>query len=175
MRDAATTPVATPDAKDGRPESRRDKHLVFQLADESYGIPLWSVKEVIGITEITALPQVPDFFKGLINLRGRIISVIDLRAKMRLPRAPYDRKKTCIIIVEVQDLMLGAIVDDVQQVARFQPDQLEANLDVHSPGDQRAVIGVAKTEAKKLVLLLDLSKVLNAADLLMMRQQRHAA
>lgn len=156
-------------------ESKREKHLIFQLMNECYGVPLSSVKEVIGLTEITAIPQVPEYFKGLINLRGRIISVIDLRAKFKMPLSSYEPKKTCIIIAEIKDLVIGAIVDDVQQVAGFMSDQIESGLDIQSSVNRESITGVAKTDNKKLIVLLDIGKVLNAEDLILMRQQQKAS
>lgn len=156
-------------------ESKKEKHLIFQLANECYGIPLSSVKEVIGLTEITTIPQVPDFFKGFINLRGQIISVIDLRAKLRLAKSAFEEKRTCIIIVEIKDLVIGAIVDDVQQVAGFMSDQIVSGLDFESTISRDAITGVAKTDNRKLIVLLDIGKVLNAEDLILLRQQSKVA
>lgn len=155
--------------------TKREKYLVFKLHEECYGIPLSSVKEVIGLTEITGIPQVPDFFKGLINLRGRIISVLDLRAKLHLPPAEYEEKKTCIIIVEIQDLVIGIIVDDVQQVAGFMSDQIEADIDIQSSVHRDAITGVAKADQRKLIVLLDIGKALHADDMILLRDQYNKA
>jgi purine-binding chemotaxis protein CheW len=156
-------------------DMKREKYLVFQLHQECFGIPLSTVKEVIGLTEITAIPQVPEYFRGLINLRGRIISVLDLRTKLRLPETEYVGKKTCIVIVEIKDLVIGAIVDDVQQVAGFMSDQIESGLDMRSSVNQEFVTGVARTEGRRLIILLDIGKVLDADDLILLRQQHKTA
>ena len=152
-------------AHDVRGETKREKYLIFSLLDENYGMPLSTVKEVIGLTEITKVPNVAEYFKGIFNLRGKIISVFDLRTKLRLPKADYKEKKTCIIIVEIDGLVLGTIVDDVSAVSGFVQGQIERHLDIESPVSREFVTGVAKTEEKKLTLLLDIGKVLSVEDL----------
>ncbi len=146
-------------------ETKREKYLIFSLLDENYGIPLSSVKEVIGVTDITKVPNVPEYFKGLINLRGRIISVLDLRCKLNLPRSEYQDKKACIIIVEIDEFTLGTIVDDVSAVEGFMSDQIERGLDINSKVSREFIIGVAKNNEKNLTLLLDISRVLSIDEL----------
>ncbi|MFW5887282.1 MAG: chemotaxis protein CheW [Bacteriovoracia bacterium] len=145
--------------------TKRNKHLVFSLKDEKYGIPLSVVKEVIGMTEITPIPHVPVYFKGLINLRGKIISVIDLRVKLEVGKAEISPKKTCIIITEINDLIIGVIVDEVEEVAGFEPSQMEHNLDIQSKVSKDFITGVAKISDRRLILLLDISKTLSLEEL----------
>ena len=152
-------------------ESKREKYLVFTLVDEFYGIPLSTVKEVIGITAITKIPNLGEHFKGLVNLRGKIISVFDLRAKLKLPRIEYKDKKTCIVIVEIQGLTIGAVVDDVNSVSGFFPNQIEKDLDIDSRVSREFVTGVAKEENRKLTLLLDIGKILNIDELKSIKNQ----
>jgi purine-binding chemotaxis protein CheW len=152
-------------------EGKREKYLIFSLMDEFYGFSLSTVKEVIGLTDITPIPNVPSHFKGLINLRGRIISVIDLRVKLNLAKAEYQDKKTCIIIVELAELVLGVIVDDVSAVAAFMTSQIERGLDLSSKVSREFLTGVAKTEDKRLILLLDTAKVLNVEEMKMIKDQ----
>jgi len=141
------------------------KNLIFSLDHEKYGVPLSTVKEVIGMTNITPIPHVPKFFKGLINLRGKIISVIDLRIKLALPQVPYQAKQTSIIITDVNDLTIGTIVDDVQEVIGFEQEQIETELDIASSVQREYIDGVAKSEDNTLVLLLDIRKVLDEEEL----------
>ena len=143
----------------------KQKNLVFSLENERYGIPLSTVKEVIGLTSIMPLPHVPDFFKGLINLRGRIISVIDLRIKLGLPSSEYIPKKTSIIITDVNELTIGTIVDNVEEVVGFDCKQVENNIDISSSVHRNYILGVAKAKENKLVLLLDIRKVLSPDEL----------
>ena len=152
-------------------EGTKSKFLVFDLVDENYGVPLSSVKEVIGLTEITKVPNVPEFFKGLINLRGKIISVIDLRTKLKLPSTEYEDKKTTIIIAEIDDFTIGTVVDDVREVANFDTGQMEHGLDIQSKVGREFITGVAKTDGKKLTLLLDIGKVLSVEEMSLLRSQ----
>lgn len=146
--------------------SQRRKYLVFKLGNEKFGVELSSVKEVIGLTEITEVPQVPSYFQGLINLRGKIISVIDLRKKMGLLAADYEPKKTSIIITEIQSVVLGVVVDDVEEVASYQKElQIEESIDVQGKISQEYLQGVAKTDDNKLVLLMNINQILSSNDL----------
>ncbi|MFW7380822.1 MAG: chemotaxis protein CheW [Oligoflexus sp.] len=141
------------------------KYLLFRLGEETYGILLSSVKEVIGITSITRIPHFPPYFKGIINLRGTIISVIDLRAKLNLKATEYVRMKTCIIIVEVNDHTIGVIVDDVAEVVGHHENAIESDFTVSSNVDSRYIVGVARSETDRLTILIDIEKIFSAEDL----------
>jgi purine-binding chemotaxis protein CheW len=162
------------DRTGSRGMSTRAKYLVFTLDDKNYGIPLSSVKEVIGMTEFTPVPGTPRFFKGLINLRGKIHSIIDLRTKLALPEVQYQPKKTSIIIVEISDFVIGLVVDDVDEVAGFDANQIERDLNISSNVSREYILGVAKAQNKKLTLLLDVSKVLSPEELALVRRQAAA-
>lgn len=154
------------DMRDVDSASQRRKYLVFKLGHERFGIALSSVKEVIGLTEITEVPQVPSFFQGLINLRGKIISVIDLRKKMGLEATQYQPKKTSIIITEIKSVVLGVIVDDVEEVASYEKEeQIEESIDVQGKVSKEYLQGVAKTSDNKLVLLMNINEILSSSDL----------
>lgn len=148
----------------------KSKFLVFQLSNERYAVPLNKVKEVIRLAKITHVPHVPTFFKGIINLRGKIISVMDLRAKMGLAQEEYKPKQTCIVITEVDGMTLGAIVDDVLEVAGYEAADVESTLDIQSEVARDFVIGVAKREGD-LTLLLDIGKTLDVEALSYLRKQ----
>ena len=152
----------------------RDKYLVFTLDDKRYGVSLASVKEVIGMTDFTPVPGAPRFFKGLINLRGKIHSVIDLRIKLQLAEVEYQPKKTSIIITEIGGFVIGTIVDDVHEVIGLEANQIERDLNISSNVSREYITGVAKSNGKELTLLLDIGKVLSAEELAMVRQT-HAA
>lgn len=142
-------------------ETSRCKYLVFSLMNENYGVPLSFVKEVIGLIGITQIPDAPDYVVGLINLRGKIISVIDLRAKLKMTKESYQEKKTAIVITEIGDQTIGTIVDDVKEVANFEMSQVESQLNIQNNTNKEYVVGVAKTKDTKLTLLLDLGKILD--------------
>lgn len=135
------------------------KNLVFSLADEKYGIPLSSIKEVVGRVKITPVPHVPPFFKDLINLRGQIISVIDLRIKLALHTGEYEAKKTSIIIT------------DFNEVVGFDIEQISNDLDISSRVEREYIRGVAKASDDMLVLLLDIGKVLTPEELERIKRQ----
>ena len=100
--------------------SRKKKHLIFNLDERRYAVPLTRVREVIGLTEITPLPKVPRYYLGLINLRGQIISVVDLRLKFGLSQATPNPKKTSIVISQVGAILLGSVVDEVSEVIGYE-------------------------------------------------------
>src|SRR5580700_10565018 len=96
-------------------ERQADKFLTFVLADERYGIPIQNVLEIVGLTDITPVPRTPRYIRGIINLRGRIIPVIDLRRKFDLPEAKLT-PRTCIVVVQVEGVDTGLLVDKVLEV-----------------------------------------------------------
>jgi purine-binding chemotaxis protein CheW len=107
---------------------KHGKFLTFRLMDEEYGIAILDVKEIIGMMEITPIPKTPEFVKGVINLRGKVIPVIDLRLKFGLQSTAYD-ERTCIIVVEVPGQLgitaLGLVVDAVNDVAHIREEDVE--------------------------------------------------
>ncbi|MDD1783205.1 chemotaxis protein CheW [Enterovibrio sp. ZSDZ35] len=163
-------PPSSASASEGSASKRfNQKNLIFSLDNEQYGIPLSSVKEVIGMVNVTPIPHVPLFFKGLLNLRGKIISVIDLRLKLGLKEKPYEAKKTSIIISDVNELTIGTIVDDVNEVVGFNEEQIEKNLDISNSIKRDYIAGVAKGP-HNLVLLLDIHRVLDPDELDLINQ-----
>ena len=146
-------------------ELRKNRYLIFSLQEEQYGVSLSEIKEVIGLVETIAIPQVPKYFKGFINLRGRIISVIDLREKLNLDTTKYKSKKTSIIILEFsQDVQMGLIVDEVSEVVGFHSEQLDPAKNIHGTQEKDFVTNVAKTKDKQLILLLDIKKLIGDKD-----------
>ena len=107
------------------------KYLTFTLANEDYGLEILKVREIIGMLDITAIPQAPTFFKGVINLRGRVIPVVDLRLKFGLPSMEYG-ERTCVIVVEVKTEMgsvqMGVVVDTVSEVVNVNGADIELPL-----------------------------------------------
>lgn len=99
------------------------RYLTFYIGDSTYGIELLHVIEIVKVQPITVIPNVPDYIKGVINLRGKIVPVIDVRLKFGQEELAY-QEKTCIIVVEVQEMQMGLIVDSVSDVLTIEPDQL---------------------------------------------------
>ncbi len=100
---------------DDEEDTQKDKYLIFHLAGEDYGLDIAYVTEIIGIQKITEVPDMPEFIKGVINLRGKVIPVMDVRERFGLAPVGYN-ERTCIIVVDMQDMAVGIVVDQVQEV-----------------------------------------------------------
>jgi purine-binding chemotaxis protein CheW len=136
------------------------EHLVtFYLASEEYGVDVRAVQEIIRITEITLVPRAPEFIKGVINLRGRIIPVVDLKRKLNLG-VVEDTRQARIVVVKLADRLIGLLVDGASQVLRVPVSSIEAAPDEVVEVNAHYLRGVAKLEAR-LVILLDLEAVLS--------------
>ena len=142
------------------------KYLTFQLGKEEFGVQILKVREIIAVQEITPLPTLPDAVKGVINLRGRIIPVVDLRLQLNLQAAPFDRN-TCIIVSEVElgsegDLVsIGCVVDAVSEVLTVADTVIEPAPSFGGNVDLSFLLGIAKlTERSMVVSLLDIDCVL---------------
>lgn len=159
------------DSGNSSKSTRSKKFLIFTLGEERFAIPLSQVKEVIGLPKITPVPDVPSYFRGLINLRGRIISALDLRDILSIPVNGGVSKKPCIIISELHGVVLGTIVDDVAEVLGIEESHIEHQLDIVSKVSREYITGVAKFENKPLTLLLDIGKVLNIEEFAALRQK----
>ena len=140
------------------------KYLTFALAHEEYGVPVLKVREIIKMMDITSVPQVPAHIRGVINLRGKVIPIVDLRAKFGLPPQD-DTERTCIIVVEVHTqarrLMLGTIVDCVSEVLNISAEEIEPTPDFGEQLDTHYMHGVAKVKGA-VKILLDLDRVVSA-------------
>ncbi|MFO7707938.1 MAG: chemotaxis protein CheW [Desulfobacterales bacterium] len=142
---------------------REGKYLTFSLADEEYGIGILKIKEIIGMMPITAVPQTPAFIKGVINLRGKVIPVMDLRLRFGLPAADYS-DRTCIIVVEIDGqagtIQVGVVVDAVSEVLNIKGDDIEATPSFGTRLNTDFILGMAKMGAG-IKILLDINRVLN--------------
>ena len=132
--------------------------VAFQLGEETYGVDISQVEEIIRLQPITKVPGAPDFVEGVINLRGRVIPVIDLRKRFHRPPRE-ETKNTRIVVVEVPPNTVGMIVDAVDEVLRISEEKIEAPSLIISSIDTEYIKGVGKLE-NKLLILLDLAKVL---------------
>jgi purine-binding chemotaxis protein CheW len=155
----------TPSAVNADP--RAGKYLTFQLANEEFGIRVLSVREIMGLLDITAVPQTPAHIKGVVNLRGKVVPVIDLRLKFALPAAEYTQR-TCIIVTQVQGesgpVLIGIVVDAVNEVVSLSAAEIE---DTPNFGEALAVkylLGMAKVKGK-VKILLDIDQVLSGQEL----------
>jgi len=146
---------------------RAGKYLTFQLANEEFGIRVLKVREIMGIQEITAVPQTPAHVKGVINLRGKVVPVIDLRIRFGLPAAEYTQR-TCIIVTQVQGestpVLMGIVVDEVREVLNLTASEIEDTPDFGEQVSAGYLLGMAKVKGK-VKILLDIDKVLSSRDL----------
>jgi purine-binding chemotaxis protein CheW len=146
---------------------REGKYLTFSLAGEEYGIGILKVKEIIGMLEITRVPQTPSYVKGVINLRGKVIPVIDLRAKFGLEAGDYT-ERTCVVVVEVArtggQVLIGSVVDSVTEVLNIREGEIEETPDFGVHLDTQYLLGMAKAGGS-IKLLLDIDRVLGQEDL----------
>jgi purine-binding chemotaxis protein CheW len=137
----------------------RELHIVgFQVGRETYGVPITSLHEIVRVPEITAVPDAPDYLEGVINLRGKIVSVMDLRKRFGEKEAKL-RKQNRILVVEHSGRLAGLIVDSASEVLKIPAEDVEAPPAAFSEGGLNCVTGLGKVKGR-LVVLLDMSKLL---------------
>jgi purine-binding chemotaxis protein CheW len=142
--------------------------LTFVLSKEEYGIEILKVREIMGLMEITTVPQTPEYMKGVINLRGKVIPIIDLRLKFAMSEEEHTQK-TCIIVVEVGSSQVGIIVDSVSEVTDIKGEDIEDAPSFGQEIDTSFITGLGKAK-DKIIILLDIEKVLTAEDLEIVKQ-----
>lgn len=137
------------------------KLLTFSLGSEGYGISILKVKEIIGMMDITPVPRTPDFIKGVINLRGKIIPVMDLRIKFGMEAQEYN-ERTCIIVAEIvikgMQKLLGVVVDMVSEVVTISDDQIEPPPEYGTSVEHNSILGIGKIK-DRVVIILDIDEV----------------
>jgi purine-binding chemotaxis protein CheW len=143
------------------------KYLTFSLADEEYGINILKIKEIIGMMPITTVPQTPHFVKGVINLRGKVIPVIDLRLKFDMEPMDYG-ERTCIVVVEIEGtsgtILVGCVVDSVSEVLNIKEDDVDPPPSFGTRLNTEAILGMAKMDGN-VKILMDIDKVLDIESL----------
>jgi purine-binding chemotaxis protein CheW len=158
----ASTLAAPPETSAAACEERAGKYLTFHLGNEEFGIRVQKVREIMGVQEITSVPQTPSYVKGVINLRGKVTPVIDLRLKCGLPEIEYTQR-TCIIVVQVRGaaapILIGIIVDGVSEVLNVAASEIEDTPDFGSGAGTEYLLGMAKIKGK-VKILLDIDRLL---------------
>jgi purine-binding chemotaxis protein CheW len=143
------------------------KYLTFSLAGEEYGIGILKVKEIIGLMPVTMIPQTPRYVKGVINLRGKVIPVIDLRLKFEIEAMDYT-ERTCIIVVEIgkntDRILIGIVVDSVSEVLNIKGGDIEETPNFGTRLEADYILGMAKATGG-IKILLDIDRVLRAEEL----------
>ena len=158
------TPAAS--GVQGSADLRAGKYLIFQLGEEEFGAGVLKVKEIMKMQEVTSVPQTPSFVQGVINLRGKIVPVINLRRKFKLPEQE-NTERTCIVVVRMQlngiEQPMGIVVDGVVEVLTLSSDDIEDTPDFGLDGIMPYVQGMAKIKGK-VKILLDIDQVLSNQD-----------
>jgi purine-binding chemotaxis protein CheW len=143
------------------------QYLTFKLSDEVFALDVAKVREILEITNITKVPQTPDFMRGVINLRGSVVPVIDMRLKFGMG-ATEQTVNTCIIVVEINmdgdTTILGALADSVQEVVEMEPENIEAAPHIGTKLNTDFIKGMGKVDSR-FVMILDIDKVFSSDEL----------
>lgn len=154
-------------------DGREGKYLTFSLAGEEYGIGILKIREIIGMMPITTVPQTPGFVKGVVNLRGRVIPVVDLRLRFGMPAMDYT-DRTCIIVVEMTKeggiVVVGIVVDAVSEVMNIRTEEIEDTPAFGTSLETAYLQGMAKKE-DGVKILLDIDRVLSTDEMRLLDEE----
>lgn len=143
------------------------KYLTFRVAQEEYGLEILKVQEIIQMQAVTKVPRTPEYVRGVINLRGKVIPVIDLRKKFGI-EAANDNEKTCIIVVQITNgssmVTMGIIIDEVKEVLDIKAEHIEETPSFGSSIDTEFILGMGKI-GQNVKILLDIDKVMSTGEL----------
>ena len=143
------------------------QYLTFKLADETFALDVAKVREILELTTITKVPRTPDFMRGVINLRGSVVPVVDMRLKFGMSMTEQT-VNTCIIVVEVtldgDVIVLGALADSVQEVVEMEPGSIESAPHIGAKLDTNFIKGMGKIDAH-FVMILDIDRIFSSAEL----------
>ncbi|WP_321369284.1 chemotaxis protein CheW [uncultured Desulfuromusa sp.] len=142
-------------------KNQGELYLTFHLYDEEYALPITEVIEIIGVQSITKIPDMPDCISGIINLRGRVIPVMDVRLRFNLPHQEYN-ERTCVIVVEINKQTIGLVVDQVNEVIEISPSQIEPPPQCGQESDFIAGIGKVENDVK---IILDVQSLTDFGDM----------
>lgn len=144
-------------------DSQLDKYITFSLGKEEYAIEIRYVVEIVGLQKITELPDMPHFVKGVINLRGDVFPIIDVRSRFNMQEVDYT-DRTCIIIVSIEDTSIGLIVDEVSEVLDIKPENISSSPKSVSKSRGKFIKGIGKVE-DEVKIILDVEKFLSEDEL----------
>ncbi|ADQ84024.1 chemotaxis protein CheW [Methylovorus sp. MP688] len=140
--------------------------LTFVLGNEEYGLEILKVQEIRGYDAVTKIANTPDFIKGVVNLRGRIVPIVDLRIKFNLGKVEYN-EFTVVIILNLNGRIVGMVVDGVSDVMSLQPNQIRAVPDIVASIDTKYIVGLASVE-EKMFILVDIEQLMSSTDMELM-------
>lgn len=149
-------------------DTQKDKYLTFHVNGEDYGIEIRFVTEIIGIQNITKVPDMPPFLKGVINLRGKVIPVMDVRARFAMPQQEYD-ERTCIVVVNINETAIGLVVDKVREVVDIPESQVEPAPEMSRGKRSPFLQGMGKI-GEEVKILLDVEQLLYEEELATMAE-----
>jgi purine-binding chemotaxis protein CheW len=144
-------------------DTQKDKYLTFNIANEDYGIEISFIREIVGIQEITSLPELPVFLKGVINLRGVIIPVIDVRLRFGMEEIDYE-ERTCIIVVQIREVSFGLIVDSVSEVLSIEENLIDSPPGVRKDSKDYFLKGIAKV-GDEVKIIVDIDRILSSKEI----------
>lgn len=151
------------DLDDLEEDTQKNKYLTFTLGKDSFGIEILFVTEIIGIQQITDVPDLPEYIKGIINLRGKIIPVMDVRSRFKKEPREYD-ERTCIIVVDIGEISIGLIVDRVSEVLDIPEESVSPPPKVSKNTQNKYVKGIGKI-GEDVKLILDCEKLLSEEEI----------
>ena len=149
---------------DQEEDTQKEKYLTFTLGSETYGLDIKYVTEIIGVQEITEIPEIPEYIRGIINLRGSIIPVMDVRLRFRKSFREYN-DRTCIVVVETEDISVGLIVDAVSEVISIQDQDIVKPPDLNKELGNKYIKGIIGKVKNEIKLLLDCNKLLSSDEI----------
>ena len=145
-------------------DSQKDKYLTFHIGQEDYAISITHVTEIIGMLKITEVPQTPDYIKGVINLRGKVIPVMDIRLRFGMPARDYD-ERTCVIVVHFKENIVGLVVDTVSEVLDIPEADVENSQNFNQSAERNFICGMGKIH-DQIKMVIDVNALLFRDDLL---------
>jgi purine-binding chemotaxis protein CheW len=166
--ESSTRQANGPNEENGTTKVGGGKFLTFFLAGEEYGIEILSVHEIIGMMPITSVPGTPDYICGVINLRGKVIPIVDIRKKFGMDFKEYD-SETCIIVVNVQGVEAGAVVDRVSEVLNIADEDIEPPPSFGKDVQVDFIMGIGKSQSK-VKILLDIDRVISSVQILQLHK-----
>ena len=168
----ATTELAPSSQSRSAIEAMVQEYLTFTLGEEEYGVDILKVQEIRGYDTITRMPDAPDFIKGVINLRGTIVPVVDMRIKFKLGKVVYD-EFTVMIILNLGRRVVGMVVDGVSDVMQLNPDQIRPAPEFGGGINTKYITGLGALEQRMLILVV-IEKLMGASDMALMDVQAQA-
>ena len=166
--------ASTPTARSPQPAAVEipNEYLTFTLGSEEYGVDILKVQEIRGYDTVTRIPDAPDFIKGVINLRGTIVPVVDMRLKFKLGSVEYN-EFTVMIILNVAHRVVGMVVDGVSDVMQLTPEQIRPAPEFGSAVNSRFITGLGAFD-QRMLILVDIEKLMSAADMALMDSHSQA-